>query len=500
MKNNLRKNKFAGGKMKRLWLLFYLLLNHCLLLATAQDHIFREYDIRGIVDKEFNVEDTYDMACAIATYLLEQDETIKTISLGADGRVHSPAIKSLVRQALLDYGFNVTDIGTCTTPIMYYSLYVAPVEAGLMITASHNPGEYNGIKICRGTSSVSGPGIKRIHEIYKNQKFLPKAKKAGTCETVNMIEHYVDCLKKLFPNLINADLHAIIDCGNGAAGTVLPLLIKKMKWNHISLLYPEVDGTYPNHVADPTVEKYMQDLKIALAHSSDAELGLGFDGDCDRMAPMTKEGQLVKGDQLLTIYSKKILEQNPGSAVVFDVSSSLVLHHVIKDWGGIPVISATGIAQIKKKMIETQALVGGEISCHTVFKDRFFGFDDGVYSMMRLFDLLQTSKRSLNDWMTELPVAFSSPLYRLVCERSLCLKIIEKLKEHFNTRSDAELFTVDGLRVHLPYGWAIVRASNTEPVISMRFEGNTQEDLNQLKTEFYELMNPFFDCSMILKG
>lgn len=486
--------------MKRLLFLFYLLLNQCLLFATAQDHIFREYDIRGVVGKEFNIEDSYDMACAIATYLLEQDATIKTISLGADGRVHSPAIKSQVLKALLDRGINVIDIGTCTTPIMYYSLHVAPVGAGLMITASHNPGEYNGIKICKGTTSVSGSGIKRIREIYTNQEFLPIAEEAGICEEVNMIAHYVGCLRNLFPNLIGAELHAIIDCGNGAAGTVLPLLIKEMEWSHVQLLYPEVDGNYPNHVADPTVEKYMQDLKAALAHSSDAEFGLGFDGDCDRMAPMTKRGRLVKGDQLLTIYSKKILEQNPGSAVVFDVSSSLVLHNVIKQWGGIPVISATGIAQIKKKMVETQALVGGEISCHTIFQDLFFGFDDGVYSMMRLFDLLRTSGRSLDDWMAELPSAFSSPLYRLACERPLCLKIIDALKEKFSTRQDAELFTVDGLRVHLPYGWAIVRASNTEPVISMRFEGNTQEDLNQIKAEFYDRIIPFFDCSAILKG
>jgi phosphomannomutase / phosphoglucomutase len=486
--------------MKRSLFLFYLLLNNCLLFATAQDHIFREYDIRGVVGKEFNVEDAYDMASAIATYLIEQDTSIKTISLGADGRVHSPAIKSQVRKALLDRGLNVIDIGTCTTPIMYYSLHVAPVGAGLMITASHNPGEYNGIKICKGTSSVSGPGIKRIREIYASQNFLPIAEESGTYEEINMIARYVDCLKKLFPHLIGADLHAIIDCGNGAAGTVLPLLIQEMGWSHVQLLYPEVDGTYPNHVADPTVEKYMQDLKEALVNSSDAEFGLGLDGDCDRMAPMTKGGRLVKGDQLLTIYSKNILEQNPGSAVVFDVSSSLVLHNVIRQWGGKPVISATGIAQVKKKMSETQALVGGEISCHTIFKDRFFGFDDGIYSMMRLFDLLQTSGRSLDNWMAELPEAFSSPLYRLACERPLCLKIIEALKEKFSERQDAELITVDGLRVHLPYGWAIVRASNTEPLISMRFEGNTQEDLSKLKAEFYEMMHPFFDCSAILKG
>lgn len=483
--------------MKRSLFLFFFWLNHCLLSAVAQDAIFKEYDIRGIVGTEFTLEDTYDIAYAIGTYLLEKDSTTKKVVVGADGRIHSPAIKNQVCQALLEMGFDVVDIGICTTPVMYFSLHTASIDAGLMITASHNPGEYNGIKISRKSASVVGQEIKRIRDIYTDKHFM-LSKDPGQYQEVNMIERYVNCLVDLFPHLVGTNLHAIIDCGNGAAGTVLPLLLKKMQWNHMQLLYPEVDGTYPNHVADPTVEKYMQDLKIAVLNS-EAQVGLGFDGDCDRMAPMTKSGRLVKGDELLTIYSKKILQKNPGSSVVFDVSSSLALHNVIKKWGGFPVLSATGVAQVKKKMTETEALIGGEISCHTIFNDRYFGFDDGIYSMMRLFELLQETSQSLDEWLNEFPLTFSSIVYRPKCERTLCFKIIEALKESLSKREDAELFTVDGLRVHFPYGWVIVRASQTEPVMSMRFEGNTLEDLNRLKREFYELIIPYFDCSIILK-
>jgi phosphomannomutase/phosphoglucomutase len=225
--------------------------------------------------------------------------------------------------------------------------------------------------------------------------------------------------------------------------------------------------------------------------SSDAALGIGFDGDCDRMAPMTKSGRLVKGDQLLTIFSKQILEQYPGSAIVFDISSSRVLHQVVKQWGGIPLISSTGIAQVKKKMAETNSKLGGEISCHTIFKDRYLGFDDGIYSMMRLFELLQKTSKSLDELLADFPPSFSSPTYRIPCDKVLCQKIIETIQEHFSPRGDAELMTIDGLRVNLPYGWAIVRQSKTEPVISMRFEGDTEEDLKRIKSEFYLLINSY---------
>lgn len=481
--------------MKRFLLSFlFLCLHQCLLFGAAQEIIFKEYDLRGIVGEEFTEEDSYDLTRAITSYLIEEDSTIQTIALGADGRVHSPSIKKFVTKALIEQGFDVLDLGTCTTPIMYYAMHTMPADAGMMITASHNPGEYNGIKICRGKTNVSGVGIKKIRDRYFKQEFIPLKESQGKLEEIDSITLYVDHLMSLFPHLLGSDINAIVDCGNGAAGTVLPQLVKRMNWKNVALLYPEIDGTYPNHIADPTVEKYMQDLKRELLNSN-AEVGIGFDGDCDRMAPMTKSGKLVKGDQLLTIYGQELLANSPGSSIVFDISSSRALHEVIKKSGGIPHMSPTGIAQVKKKMIETNALIGGEISCHTFFKDRYFGFDDGVYSMLRLFELLKNKNKSLDEYLDAFPTVFTSPLYRLPCQRSLCLEIIESVKEALANRTNVELITIEGLRIHLPDGWAIIRPSNTEPLISMRFEGYTEEGFLRMKKEFYELISPFLNCT-----
>lgn len=346
-----KNQEYKRNTMKTIFIFFITLFNYGLLFAEAKDSIFKEYDIRGVVGKEFEVEDTYQIASAIGTYFLEENPSTKTIVLGTDGRIHSPIIKKNIIQAFLKMGFNILDIGTCTTPVVSFGLHTLSVDAGLMITASHNPAEYNGIKIYLGTESVSGPEIKKIKDIYANHQFMNKVDNKGSYKKKKLIPLYVKTIKGLFPNLLGSDLKAIVDCGNGAAGTVMPLLIKEMQWKHVSLLYPEVDGTYPHHIADPTVEKYMQDLKTELSHSN-ADLGIGFDGDCDRMAPMTSAGLLVKGDQLLALFSKAILEKHPGTSIIFDISSSLAMHQDVKRWGGNPLLSSTGIAQVKKKWLK----------------------------------------------------------------------------------------------------------------------------------------------------
>lgn len=485
--------------MKRLLFFFALLLNHWTLYGIAKDEIFKEYDIRGIVGEEFEITDSYEIACAVSTYFKNNHSNLSYVYVGADGRVHSPAIKQEVIKAFLEQGLDVVDIGTCTTPTLYFALHQAEVpQAGLMITASHNPGEYNGMKICLGLHIIAGDEIKKVREIYRKGSFSPFKEIPGKATQVDMIKIYTDYLVSLFPHLTGATFNAILDCGNGAAGTVIPLLVEKMQWKGIRLLYPEVDGTYPNHIADPTVEKYMEDLKNALANSN-ATLGLGFDGDCDRMGAMSKAGRLIKGDLLLGIYSQPVLEKFPGSSVVFDVSSSKVLFDVIKQRGGIPVIAQTGVANIKKKMAETGAKVGGEMSCHTIFKDRYFGFDDGVYSMLRFFEVLHLSAKNFDELLSEFPQVYSSPTYRMPCERTVCLAIIEELTQHLKKRSDIEIITVDGLRVHFDYGWSIVRPSNTEPLISIRFEGDSPENLARIKEEFYSVISKHMNCDQMMK-
>lgn len=480
--------------MKRLFTFYMIaLVLQCGLFAVAQDKIFKEYDIRGVIGREFDPEDAYDIAAAIGTVLREKDSEVRTIALGADGRIHSPAVKEQVTNALIDRGFDVVDIGSCTTPVMYFAGETLPVDAGLMITASHNPGEYNGIKIRLRKAPVFGDDIQNIRRHYADRTFLPVSSVRGTVRQTDGVAAYIDYLADAFPDLKGGDIRAVLDCGNGAAGFIIPKLIEKMQWTGIELLYADVDGTYPNHIADPSVEAYMSDLKEAVKQSLNAVVGLGFDGDGDRMAPVTKSGKLLKGDQLLTLYSAPILREHAGSAVVFDVSSSLALFEVIKKMGGVPVISATGIAQVKRNMVESDAKIGGEMSCHTIFAD--LGFDDGIYSMMQLFRLLRSGDKTLDELFSELPAPFSSPLYRIPCAREKSLAIVEKLKEHFSGLPDCECITVDGLRVHFSRGWAIVRASNTEPVISIRFEGNAETDLTQIKDDFTRLLAGDLDCS-----
>ncbi len=412
-----------------------------------------------------------------------------------DGRTHSAEIKKNLTQGFLDSGFDVIFVGICTTPVIYFTMHNLDVDAGVMITASHNPAEYNGLKICLGKESVFGPALKEIRELYKEQtKILGQT--PGQYSEHDMVTPYIDWLVNHFKHLKNMTLSAIIDCGNGAGGTVMPRLVERMGWKQVKLLYPEVDGSYPNHVADPTVEKYMQALKKELAES-DATVGMGLDGDADRMAPMTKSGKLITGDRLLSVFAKPIIEKNPGMPVVFDVSSSIGLIKLLREWGAQPIMSPTGISHLKKRMHQYNSYLGGEISCHFAFKDRNFGFDDGVYAAMRLFELLADGKTTLEQLLEEFPKTEMSPTYRIPCEHKTRLAVVEALKQHFAQKKDAELITVDGVRVNFPHGWGIVRLSNTEPLLSIRFEGYTTDNLKAVKEEFAKVMRQYIDCTFM---
>jgi len=390
-------------------------------------------------------------------------------------------------------------VGVCTTPVISFSLHTLPVQAGIMITASHNPGEYNGLKIYQNKRPVSGDGIRRIRDIYLEKTFAEKGlNRKGIVQQHDLISEYVDYLAKQFGSLKGSTIHAIIDCGNGAAGSVLPQLIEAMKWSHVELLYGDIDGTYPHHIADPSVEKYMQDLKQELQKREQVDIGIGLDGDCDRMGPMTPSGRLIKGDQLLVLLAKPILEKNPGASIVFDVSSSKFLFDLIKAWGGSPVLAKTGAAAVKKKMEFLNAPLGGEISCHTIFQDRYFGFDDGIYSMMRLFERIHESESSFEVLCQDLPYTASSPIYRIPCARTVCESILQELEKIYQENPSVEKFREDGLRLHFPNGWIIIRASNTEPVVSIRLEASTTEDLSGLKQELYVVLSKYLECSALL--
>ncbi|MCA9770441.1 phosphomannomutase/phosphoglucomutase [Candidatus Dependentiae bacterium] len=456
-----------------------------------KDVVFRQYDIRGKVGSEFIIDDVYDLTYAIADYFMQRDLQVKVVAVGMDGRSHSKQIKQHVCAVLADSGFDVLFIGVCPSPVLYFAMHTMSIDAGLMITASHNPKEYNGIKICFGKEMVWGNEIVKIRELFKQKKRV-NTKKKGIIKEYPVIPAYIDYLAQQFDFLKNMPLRAIVDCANGVAGTVLPQLVRAMKWQHVHLLYEEVNGDYPNHEADPTVEHNMQDLKKLLAET-DAQIGLGLDGDCDRMAPMTKDGFLVPGDQLLGLFAQPIIKQHPGSIVVFDVKASSALIEILKKWGARPIMSATGHSLIKDTMNKHSAILGGELSCHFFFHDRYFGYDDGVYAMMRLFELILISGKSLKELLLVIPERYSSPEYRIDCDEQDKQSIVDEVRSYFEQQKKVKMITIDGVRVVMPYGWALIRASNTQPVLSLRFESDTKQGLQKIKQESITVLANYND-------
>ncbi len=458
--------------------------------------IFREYDIRGIIGEDLQIEETYELGKAIVTYLRGKHPNESTLIIGYDARSHSIPILENIMLAATELGLDVINIGLCPSPVVYYARHKFNTPLALVVTASHNPKEYNGVK----TWGVWGNQIQDIKNIYLSKDFYPTQATKGSLKTLNIIDDYVAYLENHFSHLKNLPIDAVIDCGNGAAGSVMPQLVSAMNWSNVKLLFVEPDGNFPNHEADPTVPENMQDVKRILAEDPKFKVGLGLDGDCDRMAPMTKTGELVAGDKMLALYAQKTLKDFPGASIVFDIKSSSSLIELLTQWGAKPCISPSGHSLIKKAMAEHNAKLAGELSCHFFFNDRYFGYDDGIYATLRLFEILEETKKPLEELLTIIPVKQSSPEIRIKCSTDAQkVAIVADVKKIFAAREDAELLTIDGIRASMPYGWGLLRASNTQPVICLRFESTTKEGFDQVKEDFFKALLPHFD-EKTLKG
>lgn len=458
-------------------------------------NIFREYDIRGIVGTELFIDKAYDLARSIATYLHYKHPQCTKCIIGRDGRSHSTDISQHVVNALCDMGFEVVDVGVCPTPLVYFAVQQLHIPMALVITASHNPKEYNGIKIW----GVWGQQIQEIRTIYERSLFAnPIRLDRGSVSTYPIVDDYLDYMEKHFSHLKGLSCRAVVDCGNGTGGVVLPELIKRLDLRDIELLFQEVDGNFPNHEADPTVPENMTFVADFLRDNEHIDVGLGLDGDCDRMNPMTKQGELVAGDKMLALFAKQVLKDHPGAAIVCDIKSSGSLIDVLKLWGGKPCIAPSGHSLIKRAMGENNALLAGELSCHFFFHDRYFGYDDGIYAALRTLELIHEQGKPLEELLLMIPVRISSPEIRIACASdSDKAAIVSHVKSVFAARKDLELITIDGVRAHMSYGWGLVRASNTQPVICLRFESDTTEGLLRVKNDFYQLLTGFFDEKML---
>lgn len=444
-----------------------------------KNYIFRQYDIRGIVDVEFTIADMYTIAQACAYYL--HSKKVTHIALGRDGRMHSLEIHTQFVQAFQEAGFFITDIGCCTTPLLYFAAHTLPVQAGLMITASHNNADYNGLKLVIHKHSVSADVLEEIKYLTLENKKLTHAKNLGEYTQVSLLESYVTCMSENFAHLKNSELNVIIDCSHGPGGFVLKRLRELMGWQHIKLLFDTLDGRFPAHNPDPTIRENLAVLYHELQNSS-AILGFGLDGDADRVAVMTKDGELVQGDKLLALFARSLAEKETGFTVVGDAKSSYLLQRVVAQNGNFFVMAPCGHAVIKRVMNQHQALLGGELSGHFIFNDRYFGFDDGIYALCRVLEILTTcNAEQLFDFY---PASVATPEIRIEIPEEEKYACIEAVKHVLSTQSqelDLEISIIDGVRITTQQGWLLLRAANTQPALSIRFEAETQQDIVYLK-------------------
>lgn len=439
------------------------------------EDIFRAYDIRGVVDTQITVSVVLRIGQALGSEALDHDED--TLIVARDARIHSPKLTEALIEGILSTGCHVLDIGVVPTPLMYFACEILPeTQSGVMVTASHNAKEYNGFKVVMNGTSRSDTDIKAIRtRIIENRL----AQGIGEHKTVDVISQYIDTI---FADVALAgDIHIVIDAGNGVTGTIAPQLFKELGCK-VTPLYCDLDGNFPNHDPDPTIEANLQGL-IAKVKETKADLGIALDGDGDRLMVVTAAGKIIWPDYVLMLFIKDVLSRSPGADIVFDVKSTRHLGGLITNYGGRPIMWKTGHSPMKAKMKETGALLGGEYSGHIFIKDRWYGFDDGMYAAARLVEILSLQDQSLDQLFNEFPKSISVPEVRIDVDEQKKFAIIEQLKTK-GIFDEANINKMDGIRADFAEGWGLIRASNTGPQITLRFEADSNSSLKRIKNIF----------------
>jgi len=433
--------------------------------------IFREYDIRGIVNKDLTDQDVILIGKAFGTYL--QSENRSSVSVGMDCRLSSETYKRLLIEGLIATGCDVVDIGVCPTPLLYFSIRHLKREGGIMVTASHNPPEYNGFKLCSGYDTLFGGQIQKVRQIIESDSFAEGRGNLETADVVTPYQRFVeDNIRLVKP------LRVGIDAGNGPAGVVAAPIMRNLGCE-VFELYCEMDGNFPNHEPDPTVEKNMQDL-IRLVLEKDLDVGIGYDGDGDRIGVIDDNGHIIWGDQLMIIYARDILTRKPNATFIAEVKCSKTLYDDIEKHGGRAVMSKTGHSLIKQKMKEVKAELAGEMSGHMFFADRYFGYDDAVYASCRLLEILAAAGKSIPELLSDVPKTYTTPEIRVPCPDDRKFQVVRDVTEYFRQRYD--IIDIDGVRILFEDGWGLVRASNTQPVLVLRFETLSEERLSEIQS------------------
>jgi len=433
--------------------------------------IFREYDIRGVVGRDFDEDFAYNLGRAFARMVV--DHHGKKVASGRDCRLSSPALSQALIKGLLDSGLEVINIGIVTTPMLYFSLFHLNTDGGIQASGSHNPPDQNGFKVCIGKETIWGDQILKLKKII-DAKDYPSGK--GSVRDHDLQTPYIDYIVKNIK--LARPLKVVVDAGNGTAGPVAPVVLKRLGCQVIEL-YTEMDGRFPNHHPDPTVEKNVAELRQrVIAEKADA--GIAYDGDADRIGVIDDQGKIIWGDILMILLSRALLKDAPGATIIGEVKCSHRLFDDIEAHGGKPLMWKAGHSLIKAKMREIGAELGGEMSGHIFYKNRWFGFDDAVYTSARLLEILSKTDKKLSELLSDVPPAFNTPELRIKSTDETKFEIVQKVKEHFQ-KLGYKINDVDGMRLIFKDGWGLVRASNTQPMLVMRFEANTEARLEEIR-------------------
>ncbi len=435
--------------------------------------IFREYDIRGLVGKDLTPETVEILGKGMGTYFRRQGK--KDVALGRDCRLSSPSFAEALSRGLCSTGCGVVDLGVVPTPLLYFTMYYKKREAGVMITGSHNPPDYNGFKMMIGLDTLYGQTIQDVWEVVDKGDFIEDV--PGSRSSYDILPEYAAyCLKNL---KLERTLRVVVDAGNGTGGVVAVPIIERLGAEVIPL-YCEMDGRFPNHHPDPTLPEAMKDL-VAKVLETKADAGIAYDGDADRIGVVDDKGRIIWGDMLMILFSRDILPSHPGAAIISEVKSTKLLYDEIRRLGGRAIMWKTGHSLIKKKIKEEHALLAGEMSGHIFFADRFFGFDDAIYASCRVLEILSRTPKKMSELLADLPRMFSTPEIRVYASEQVKFKIVDTVRDDLVKKYP--IVDIDGVRATFPHGWALVRASNTQAVLVMRYEADTEAHLDEIQRE-----------------
>jgi phosphomannomutase / phosphoglucomutase len=448
---------------------------------SVPGHIFREYDIRGIAERDLSDELAEGIGRGLGL-MLGKDGKAPRLAVGRDCRLSSPRLHAALLRGLAKAGVHVVDIGVGPTPMLYFAVHHLGTDGGIQITGSHNPGDENGFKMMRGKASFFGPDIQSLHQLIVKGAFEERA--GGKVEEHDVTDAYVATMKERF-DFSGVSFPFVLDAGNGAGG---PLALKTMKALGLEVdgLFCDMDGNFPNHHPDPTVPKNLEAL-VARVKETKARVGLAFDGDADRLGAIDANGDVIWGDRLMILFSRALLKDKPGATILGEVKCSQTLYDDIAKHGGKPVVWKTGHSLIKTKMKETGALLAGEMSGHLFFADRYFGYDDAIYASLRLLEILAKDPQPLADMLADVPKTFSTPEMRLDCPDAIKFQVVAAVTKIYKTKG-FDVLDIDGARIGFPKTseapkWGLVRASNTGPVLVMRFEAGTEAELQAIRSE-----------------